>query len=134
MTALSVYVPAVCLLDQFYDECILDFRVGAVPTLSLVIVRKHFCRIAREMRQVGDAVEVPKPLSAAAAKNSIDALLKNIELVRAAKRKNANALVRSTIPAGRRHPFELPELLVPQNLPCREHLKRSFGCFRTVLR
>lgn len=45
--------------------------------------------------------------------NSIDALIKNLELVRADRRKNANAWVRNTIHAKRRHLFELLELREP---------------------
>ena len=45
--------------------------------------------------------------------NSIDSLIKNLELVRADKRKNANAWVRNTIPAKRRRLFELLELRDP---------------------
>ena len=45
--------------------------------------------------------------------NSIDSLIKNLELVRADKRKNANAWVRNTIPAKRRRLFELLELREP---------------------
>ncbi len=64
--ACKAYTESGLVLDQFYDERIPDFCVDAVP--SFVTVQKNFCRIAREMRQVGDAVEVPKPLSATAAK------------------------------------------------------------------
>ena len=45
--------------------------------------------------------------------NSIDALIKNLELVRADRRKNANAWVRNTIHAKRRRLFELLELREP---------------------
>ena len=45
--------------------------------------------------------------------NSIDSLIKNLELVRADKRKNANAWVRNTISAKRRRLFELLELREP---------------------
>ncbi len=45
--------------------------------------------------------------------NSIDSLIKNLELVRADKRKNTNAWVRNTIPAKRRRLFELLELREP---------------------
>ena len=45
--------------------------------------------------------------------NSIDSLIKNLELVRADKRKNANAWVRNTIPDKRRRLFELLELREP---------------------
>ncbi len=45
--------------------------------------------------------------------SSIDSLIKNLELVRADRRKNANAWVRNTIPAKRRRLFELLELREP---------------------
>ena len=45
--------------------------------------------------------------------NSIDSLIKNLELVRSDKRKNANAWVRNTISAKRRRLFELLELREP---------------------
>lgn len=45
--------------------------------------------------------------------DSIDYLLKSLEMVKAEKRKNANAWVRNTIPAKRRRCFELLELPEP---------------------
>lgn len=45
--------------------------------------------------------------------DSIDSLLKNLELIRAQKRKNANAWVRNTIPAKRRRLLELLNLGEP---------------------
>ena len=45
--------------------------------------------------------------------NSIDSLIKNLELVRADKRKNANTWVENTIPAKRRRLFDLLELREP---------------------
>lgn len=45
--------------------------------------------------------------------DSIDYLLKSLEMVKAEKRKNANAWVRNTLPAKRRRCFELLELPEP---------------------
>jgi transposase len=45
--------------------------------------------------------------------DSIDSLLKNLELIRAQKRKNANAWIRNTIPAKRRRLLELLNLGEP---------------------
>lgn len=87
-------------------------RVGARSLQGKVFVtalatgwRMLMMSTAKRVESNNSQIEIPN--------NSIDSLIKNLELVRADKRKNANAWVRNTIPAKRRRLFELLELREP---------------------
>lgn len=87
-------------------------RVGARSLQGKVFVtalatglRMLMMSTAKRVKSGNSQLKIPN--------NSIDSLIKNLELVRADRRKNANAWVRNTIPAKRRRLFELLELREP---------------------
>lgn len=86
-------------------------RVGAVSVQGKLLVstigtalRMMLCS-AKKMENRKDKLTIPG--------GSLDRLLMELTLVRAEKRKNANAWIRNTIPASRRRCFELLQLPEP---------------------
>ncbi|MFQ7178090.1 MAG: hypothetical protein ACLRPO_03740 [Sutterella wadsworthensis] len=87
-------------------------RVGAVSVQGKLLVstigtalRMMMLCSAKKMENRKDKLTIPG--------GSLDRLLMELTLVRAEKRKNANAWIRNTIPASRRRCFELLQLPEP---------------------
>ena len=87
-------------------------RVGAVSVQGKLLVstigtalRMMMLCSAKKMEKRKDKPTIPG--------GSLDRLLMDLTLVRAEKRKNANAWIRNTIPASRRRCFELLQLPEP---------------------
>ena len=87
-------------------------RVGAKAVQGKMLVTVLATTLRMMMLFTAKAVIEKKP-GYRIPNDSIDYLLKSLEMVKAEKRKNANAWVRNTIPAKRRRCFELLELPEP---------------------
>ena len=87
-------------------------RVGAKAVQGKMLVTVLATTLRMMMLFTAKSVVEKKP-GYRIPNDSIDYLLKSLELVKADKRKNANAWVRNTIPAKRRRCFELLELPEP---------------------
>ena len=111
--ALSIYRQRNMVEQDFYQlKNWLDgdrLRVGAVSvqgkllvnTIGTALRMMMLCR-AKQKEDRKSKLVLPG--------GSLDRLLAELTLVRAEKRKNANAWIRNSIPASRRRCFELPEL------------------------
>lgn len=83
-------------------------RVGAKDVQGKMLVTVLAMTLRMMMLFTAKAV-IGKKTGYRIPNDSIDYLLKSLEMVKAEKRKNANAWVKNTIPAKRRRCFELLE-------------------------